>query len=276
MKFGFITCVQLGLSCIEKIYEIGGKLDLAITLYDDLAVKKSGRIYLDSFCTENNLKLKKIRHINDKDCLEAVENANLDWLFIIGWSQIASKELLAIPARGCLGIHPTLLPQGRGRAAIPWAILKGLEKTGVTLFKLNEGVDTGDIVSQFQILLNENSDSSWLYKEVNKAHELLIAGTWNSLLNDSIQLKRQEESSASLWPGRTPKDGKINLSGTVLAAERLIRASTRPYPGAYYITQKGMKKIIWKAKVSDRYQDGMLKFKDGYLKILEFDLEKVD
>jgi methionyl-tRNA formyltransferase len=56
----------------------------------------------------------------------------IDWLLIIGWSQIARRELLETPACGCLGMHPSLLPIGRGRAAIPWAILKGLDQTGVT------------------------------------------------------------------------------------------------------------------------------------------------
>ena len=67
-------------------------------------------------------------------------------------------------------MHPTLLPVGRGRAAVPWAILKGLDRTGVTLFKLDEGVDTGDIIGQEMIALSETVTATELYERVNQAH----------------------------------------------------------------------------------------------------------
>src|SRR5690242_13717067 len=136
-RVGFVTCVQLGLSCMEAIYEVGGKLDLAITLHDETAVAKSGRIYLNEFCAARHIPLVKVRNINDADALAAIASAQLDWLFIVGWSQIARRDVLNAPRKGVLGMHPTLLPQGRGRAAIPWAILLGLPETGVTLFKLD-------------------------------------------------------------------------------------------------------------------------------------------
>src|SRR6266496_1733341 len=145
MRFGFVTCVQLGLACMEEIYAAGGCLDLAITLRDELAQTKSGRIYLDKFCEERRIDLVKIKHVNDSQSIGAIKEKGLDWLFIIGWSQIAGPLVLDAPKRGVLGIHPTLLPAGRGRAPIPWAILKGLKQTGVTLFKLDAGIDTGPI-----------------------------------------------------------------------------------------------------------------------------------
>src|SRR5690606_21684147 len=130
MKFGFVTCVQLGLSCIEEIYRIGGKLDVLITIPDNKAKSKSGRIYLDGIADKYNIPLYKVNHINDNECIDIINKYNLDWLFIIGWSQIVSNQVLNSPKSGCIGMHPTLLPVGRGRAAIPWAIIKGLDKTG--------------------------------------------------------------------------------------------------------------------------------------------------
>src|SRR4051812_34024739 len=114
MRTGFVTCVELGLSCMHAIYDLGGKLDVAISLPDDLARKKSGRVYLDQFAAEHGLALFKFHSINDPECLSRLRAENLDWLFIIGWSQIASREVLAAPRLGALGIHPTLLPEGRG------------------------------------------------------------------------------------------------------------------------------------------------------------------
>ena len=94
MKMAFATCVQLGLSCIEEIYKIGGDLDLLITLKDERAKNKSGRIYLDEISAKHDIPLLKIDNINDKEVIDALKGYEIDWLFIIGWSQIAKKELL--------------------------------------------------------------------------------------------------------------------------------------------------------------------------------------
>jgi len=277
MKFGFVTCVQLGKSCIDAIYQVGGKLDLIITLTDSQATEKSGRVYLDEFCEKNNVPLLKSTHINNSDCIEAIREYELDWLFIIGWSQIANSEVLAAPKKGVLGIHPTLLPIGRGRAAIPWAILKGLDQTGVTLFKLDEGVDTGEIVDQLVIPLSNEMTASTLYELVNKAHINLIEKVFPLLQKNEVNLTIQNNSLATEWPGRGPSDGEINLNGSVRDAERLIRAVTKPYPGAFLI--EGDKKyVIWSAKIleaNNESSEKRISFFDGELVLVDYKIEDV-
>jgi methionyl-tRNA formyltransferase len=274
MRFGFVTCVQLGLSCMKAIYDVGGRLDLAVTLEDDQARAKSGRVYLDDFCSAHDIHLLKSRNVNDDAVIDAVRKAEIDWLFIIGWSQIAREQILAAPRLGVLGMHPTLLPQGRGRAAIPWAILKGLPRTGVTLFKLDEGVDTGDILDQIVIPLTENTSATELYEAVDAAHVELIKSAFPKLLAGSIRPRPQNEADATLWEGRRPEDGRIDLAGSVRDAERLVRAVTRPYPGAF-VDQHGVRTILWHAAVGD--DDGAspgaprFTFSDGVLVALEWE-----
>ena len=271
MKFAFVTCVRLGLSCIEKIYEIGGRLDLLITLHDHKAVKKSGRIYLDDFAVVHSIPLLKINHVNDDDVKNAIKEYEIDYLFIIGWSQIAGSELLGLPKKGVFGIHPTLLPEGRGRASIPWAIIKGLKQTGVTLFKLDEGVDTGPIVDQVPVPIDARETATTLYKKVNEAHETLIAKVYRDMQTDSIQLRKQNETLATEWPGRTPADGEIFLDMLAEETERLIRATTHPYPGAFIRTARG-KKVIWEAIIStEKDAKHPLGLKDGMLDILRYE-----
>ena len=269
MKFGFVTCVQLGLSCMEAIYEAGGKLNLCISLKDDVARKKSGRVYIDDFCNKNGIELIKVCHINDLETINALKFHEIDWLFVIGWSQIACTEVIALPKKGTLGIHPTLLPEGRGRAAIPWAILKRLNKTGVTMFKLDAGVDTGPILSQMEIPLTNNIDASKLYEMVNKAHIELIHRTISSLMSGNILLTEQDSNKATIWPGRRPEDGRIDLNGSVWDAECLVRAVTRPYPGAFVDTGDEQV-VIWKARVVPGLTPlRCFEFKDGFLECLE-------
>jgi len=253
MRFGFVTCVQLGLSCMEEIYAAGGSLDLAITLRDELARTKSGRVYLDEFCAERGIPLLKSAHINDQEVIDNIRDTRIDWLFIIGWSQIAGARLLAAPEVGVLGMHPTLLPEGRGRAAIPWAILKGLQRTGVTLFKLDEGVDTGPILAQEVLELCPDETATTLYARVAEAHRTLIRRNWPHLVDDGISLQTQDESMATEWPGRRPDDGLIKPDQmTVQEIDRLVRAVTQPYPGAF-LDVDNHRIRVWSGTANDSY-----------------------
>jgi len=249
MRFGFVTCVQLGLSCMEEIYAQGGSLSLVLTLPDDKARAKSGRVYLDEFCAERRVPLVKAANVNDPEAVAAVRDHGIDWLFIIGWSQIARKEVLEAPARGALGIHPTLLPQGRGRAAIPWAILQRLERTGVTLFKLDEGVDTGPILAQVELPLSPLETATRLYHRVNDAHRALLGGVWRDLVEDRLELRPQDPAAGSVWPGRSPGDGRITPAMTAVEAEVLVRATTLPYPGAFQDQPDGRVRI-WRGRTA--------------------------
>lgn len=269
-KIAFATCVQLGLSCIEEIYRIGGSLNLLITLKDEKAKNKSGRIYLDEIANEHNAPLLKIDNINDQEVLSTLKEHQIDWLFIIGWSQIAKKDVLEAPTYGCIGMHPTLLPVGRGRAAIPWAIIKGLKETGVTMFKLDEGVDTGDIIGQGVIKLDENTTATELYQKVDYMHITLIAKYWDEIVNNDITLTKQNDSVATEWPGRKPEDGEILNSMTMDEVDKLVRAVTHPYPGAFYKDRdKTMR--IWSAKTDKN--DGGIKLSDGYLIPIDYEVE---
>ena len=171
-----------------------------------------------------------------------------------------------------MGIHPSLLPEGRGRASIPWTILKKLHKTGVTMFKMDSGIDTGPIVEQIEISLNNKITATELYKKVVDAHSQLIKKMTQSILTGKLKLTPQDNSKATIWPGRKPEDGEINLKGSIYDAEKLIRAVTHPYPGAFYY-QNGIKHTIWSAKVLenadlDIKKNNKLQFNDGTLLIL--------
>ncbi|WP_107773494.1 formyltransferase family protein [Nocardioides sediminis] len=246
MRIGFITCVRLGESCLEELASLGAELVYLGTLHDDMAPNKSGRIYLDDFAEAHDVPLYKFRNMNDADAVAQVRNAELDWLYVIGWSQIAKKELLAVPTQGVLGIHPTLLPEGRGRASIPWAIIKGLDETGVTMFRLDEGVDTGPILGQVRVPIAANETSSTLYDKVIAAHRTLVRETFPGVADGTVAMLPQDDSQATEWPGRTPADGELHPSSmSADDIDRHVRALTRPYPGAFIRLTSNETLRIW-------------------------------
>jgi methionyl-tRNA formyltransferase len=282
MKIGFVTCVELGLSCMRAIYGVGGKLDFALTLCDELASAKSGRAYIDEFCGQHAIRLAKVANINNREAINAIAAADLDWLFVVGWSQIARTPVLQSTRLGVLGMHPTLLPVGRGRAAIPWAILLGLRETGVTLFKMDTGVDTGPVIAQTKIPIDAGETATTLYSKVATAHATLLQDNWRALIDSRLAPARQDDGAATVWAGRKPEDGRITGEFSVFDAEKMIRAVTRPYPGAF-IDEGGDRLRIWACGSPGQSCGGdalgskvrRLHFRDGWLDAVEWDLESL-
>jgi methionyl-tRNA formyltransferase len=272
LNVGFVTCVEIGLQCLVELENLGANLSLVMTLHDDLSVKKSGRIYLDDICKRNDWPLTKIRHLSDGSTVRCVRESNLDWLFIVGWSQIAPLDLLVAPRLGCIGMHPTLLPEGRGNAAIPWAIIKNLQTTGVTMFKLDEGIDTGPIIASVEIPIARAETARSLYAKSASGHRRLIRETWPLLHANAVQLSPQDEGCATVWPRRRPADGELNGSMDVETVSRMVRALGEPYPGAY-IQISNRKLIIWEGVSQEPLDEDSIRltFSDGYYWATNYD-----
>jgi methionyl-tRNA formyltransferase len=277
MRYGFVTCVRLGKACIEDILQSGNQIHVLMTLGDDRAKNKSGRIYLDDLAEEHQISLHKVDNINDYEAIQALRHADLDWLFIVGWSQIAGAEVLSCARRGVLGMHPTLLPVGRGRASIPWAILKGLNQTGVSLFRLAEGVDTGPVLAQQVIDIDHDETAGTLYDKALAAHLSLLRDIFPRLEDGSVQERQQDGSKATTWPGRRPEDGEILLqSMSVEEVDRLVRATSRPYPGAFVRQGDGSTLRVWSGAPSTGLSDGLeLQLADGAYEVHTCDVEEV-
>lgn len=276
MRFGFITCVQLGQSCLEELAKLDANLVYLGTLQDNIATRKSGRVYLDNFAAKHHIPLHKFRNMNEPAAVEAIRNADLDWLYVIGWSQIAKTDVLSAPRRGVLGIHPTLLPVGRGRASIPWAIIKGLDQTGVTMFQLDEGVDTGPILGQVIIPIAPDETSTTLYRKAEQAHRTLIRQTYPSIADGSVSPRQQDESRATEWLERKPSDGYFDPS-TMNAedVDRLVRALTHPYPGAFTRLSNHQNIRIWKGHIG-RGEGHVLTTLNGPYTAIDYSREDID
>lgn len=249
MKIGFVTCVALGLECLEEINSIGGKVDVVFTLDDDVANQKSGRVYLDDYCSRTGTRLVKISNINNPEALAAIEQEQIELLLVIGWSQILREPLLKAVDNRALGMHPTLLPVGRGRAPIPWTIIKGLPESGVTLFELAGDADTGRLAGQVSFPVAPDETATTLYAKSIAAHRDLIRKYWADMVAGTIQLVPQDESRATNWEQRRPADGLIVPEMTMSEVERLVRAVTHPYPGAFFF-EGDRKVVVWSGHIA--------------------------
>jgi len=151
------------------------------------------------------------------------------------------------------GMHPTLLPRHRGRAPIPWALLSGLARTGVTLFEiLDATADSGLIVGQRVVDIAPDETATTLFEKISDAHIELVREYVPRLLGWSAPRFPQDERRASTWPKRVPEDGIIDWDTRAAYLNDWVRAQTRPYPGAF--TWFGDDKIVvWRASAVDLY-----------------------
>ena len=185
---------------------------------------------------------------NSPDVIDTVRNIGPDIVFVIGWSQVCKSDFLKAVGGRAIGYHPTPLPQMRGRAAIPWTILLGRTITGATLFWLDEGIDTGLILAQrfFHVAYDETATT--LYQRHLRVLEEMLGDSLAMIASGRAPRIEQDERFASWVSKRSPSDGLINWHQSAADVWCLIRAVTRPYPGAFTVSGDE-NLVIWSARI---------------------------
>ena len=162
-----------------------------------------------------------------------------DVIIVAGWYYMINKEIREIPKEGAWGVHSSMLPDYAGGAPLVWALINGENKTGVTLFRMESGVDDGDIISQCEISITSDDNIKTL---INKSQEISKKLISDALNQDQLQFFKQDKSKLKIYPQRSPEDGEIDLNWDNRKIIDFVRAQTKPYPGAWI--RHGNKKII--------------------------------
>jgi len=169
-----------------------------------------------------------------------------DMIWVIGLSQLVPESLIKIAPHGGVGFHPTMLPEGRGRAPVAWTILKGA-RAAANLFFLTDEPDAGDIIVQREVKVLPDDYSEDLIHRTNLVLSEAVLELAPLIKAGKIPRTPQDHSKATYYPKRTPADGLIDWSNSTDAIYSLIRAASRPYPGAFTLCAAD-KLIVWKAK----------------------------
>jgi len=252
MKIIFISGVRFGYSILEHILKNGWKID-TIFSYDDSKKKfYSDMINFENLSSKYNIPNIKVQNINDQDNIEIIKKIKPDIILVMGWSQIIKTDIIEIPKIGIIGSHPTELPKFRGRAPIPWSILKNLSESALTFFWIEKGVDNGNILDQEKFPIHKYDDATSLYEKIIVLGKKMILKNLKDISEGVISKSKQDESKfIENWPKRSFNDGKIDWRKSADEIDRLIRASTYPYPGAFTIYRQ-KKLFIWKSTIIDK------------------------
>lgn len=241
MRVCFITYNELGVACIEELQALGAEIELVLSRPPDPSL--STHVDIEPTCRRLDLPLETVNSANSERSKRLLSEARPDFLFVIGWSELVDAEVLDVPQVTGLGMHPSPLPRGRGRAPITWSLIKGLQTTELSLFKLAPKADAGELVGQRTINIERTDDAQTLLDKVVHAGPDLIEATYP----DFGEGTPQDDSQATWWPKRDPHHGLIDWTREPIEVYNWIRAQTDPYPGAYTFLD-GRKVTIWAAE----------------------------
>lgn len=196
------------------------------------------------FALEKNLDIKQpIKIKNNDEVIEHLKSLNLDFIIVAAYGKILPKNILDIPKYGCINVHGSLLEKYRGAAPIQWAIANGDEKTGVTIMKMDEGMDTGDIYSKEEIEIKFDDTFITISEKLSEIGANLLLKTLPKIANNEIKSIKQNDDLATLAPIIKKEDGFINWNNSALSIYNLNRAFT-PWPLTYTFFNKKLLKII--------------------------------
>ena len=259
MSIIFIGTVESSYEALEELLVNKANVKAIFMIDECYSVNISDYKALEPLANLYKIPLYKFKNINEDINIEIIEKINPDLIFVIGLSQLIRKRLMDIPKYGIIGAHPGVLPNYRGRAVIPWSIINDCKKVGMSLFYIDEGADTGDIIDQEYVDINDTDTARTLYSKLVFGLRVLIKRNLNQIVTNSVERKVQDPNIGSYCLKRASLDGIIDWNLSSREIFNLIRALGDPYPPAftYY---KGKKVFILDCKVIKDYSLDIIGF----------------
>ena len=249
MRIIYIGTVDFSHHCLIEVLKNKGQVSGIVTSKNDHI--NSDFRDLTSISKEFNIPIHYCKNINDPLNIQWIKNKQPDIIFCWGWSQIIQKDLLSLPNSGIVGVHPALLPKNRGRHPLIWSLVLGLRESGLTFFFMDEGADSGPILSQERFLIEDEDTAKDLYKKIKVLATKQIAKFLPQLIDKNYQTLYQDSKQATYWRKRSKKDGIIDWRMSEMAIMNLVRALTKPYLGAQFIYKDQMI-TVWSVCKYDR------------------------
>ena len=204
---------------------------------------------------ERGLALIQPKNINDSEAVEILRDISPDAIVVASYGQLLKASVFDLPRLGTINIHASLLPAYRGAAPVNWAIMHGEEKTGISTFFIEKGLDTGDVLMMEPLDIGPNETAAELEGRLAQLGSDVILRTLDGLANGSLQAAPQPQHGVSLAPSLKREDGHINWNQPATVIHNLVRG-TIPWPGAW--TRMGTQRVkIHQTQLTD-HSSGVL------------------
>lgn len=208
-----------------------------------------------NFAQKNNLALFQPQDLADSKFLQGLRKKAADVFVLCAYGKILTKEVLQIPKIYAINLHASLLPKFRGAAPVNWAIIKGERQTGITVFKMDEQMDRGDIILQEKVDITSCDTSFSLSERLARLGAKAVLRALELIERKSVNFSRQDEEQATLAPKLKKEDGLINWQAPSCEIYNRVRG-LQPWPGAFtYLENKLLK--IWQSKIVESPEDAV-------------------
>lgn len=251
MKTLFIGGTKRGYLTLKALIDGGANIVGIVSLLQDEHEVERYEEPIQALAEKFNIPHYETKWMKDKNYQEIVsKDIKPDIGIVVGCRILLPKHIYEIPPLGTLAVHDSLLPEYRGFAPLNWSILNGEDRTGVTLYCLNELMDGGDIVAQKSVPIKVEDTAPLVYERTCQATVDIILEVYALLSEGKAPRIPQNYATGSFTCSRAPLDGLIDWGKPTAAIYNQVRALTYPYPGAFTFYE-AKRLIIWKAKPVD-------------------------
>ncbi|MBQ2099630.1 MAG: methionyl-tRNA formyltransferase [Lachnospiraceae bacterium] len=286
MRIVFMGTPEYAAKSLEAILEAGHEVTLVVTQPDKPKGRSAELIAspVKECAMAHGIPVFQPVRIKRPEAVEELRKYPADVFVVAAFGQILSQEILDMPANGSLNVHASLLPKYRGASPIQRVILDGEEKTGITIMQMDAGIDTGDILYQKEIAIENTDDFETLHDKLALLGGKAIVEALELLKQGKLVRTKQDDAASCYAPLITKEMGKLDFTKSAVALDRQIRSMT-PWPSAF-TKWNGKQMKIWKAlpvESTEKAQPGsvvsvtkdffFVKTGEGALKICELQLE---
>ena len=256
MRIVFFGTPDFAVPSLKALLDSGNDVVAVVTQPD--RVKGRGRLLsqppVKELALRKGIAVLQPAGIRTDSFLEELSLLRPEVIAVVAYGKIIPPAVLKLPPLGCVNVHASLLPAYRGAAPIQWAIIRGERRTGITTMRMDEGLDTGDILLQNETGILDEDNGLTLSKRLAEMGASLLTETLECLKEGTVN-PRPQAGEPSFAPPLKKDDGKIDWSLPARRVFDLVRG-TYPWPGAYgYL--KGTRLVVLRAKVLDHEKTGM-------------------
>lgn len=249
MRLIFMGTPDFAVGTLAALVRAGHEVVLAVTQPDKPQGRKQTLVPppVKEKALELGIPVFQPERVREPDAIQKIKEYEPELIVVAAFGQILPKELLELPKYGCINVHASLLPKYRGAAPIQWAILNGDDVTGVTIMRMDVGLDTGDMIAKTEVVIAPEDTGGTLFDRLAEAGAHLCVETIPSIVDGTAVYTPQDERAATKVGMIKKQDGRIDFSRSAKMIEYQVRG-LNPWPSAYtFLAGKTLK--IWAAEV---------------------------
>ncbi|MBC1185631.1 bifunctional UDP-4-amino-4-deoxy-L-arabinose formyltransferase/UDP-glucuronic acid oxidase ArnA [Kluyvera sichuanensis] len=247
MKAVVFAYHDMGCTGIQALLDAGYDIE-AIFTHPDNAGENNFFGSVARLAAEQGITVYAPEDVNHPLWVDRIRAMAPEVIFSFYYRNLLSDEILNLAPKGAFNLHGSLLPKYRGRAPLNWVLVNGEKETGVTLHRMTNRADAGDIVAQQTVAIADSDVALSLHRKLCAASQTLLGDALPKIRSGQTQERAQDDTQATYVGRRTPDDGRLTWEKPAQELHNLVRAVSDPWPGAFgYVGTN--KFIVWKSRV---------------------------